>query len=97
MELTLFLLITSSDKKMEIFLPPVIFILLTKGIKKSAKNGNKKINQINSEEEDKKHGPIREWTPENGWKTTSYEEALKLNKKASSKGKKKKALDNPED
>jgi hypothetical protein len=95
--LIILLFVISTDEKMKSLLSFLIFPLLTKGIKKSAKNGNEKINQINSKYEDKKHGPIKIISKDGSTTTMSYEEALKLREKASFKGKMKEALDYPED
>jgi hypothetical protein len=64
-------------------------------IKKSTKKEIEKFNQLKSEDEFKKHGPIREWKPETGWKTIPYEEALKKRVKVPRRRRKKKDLARP--
>lgn len=90
MELVMFLFVTSSEKGIKNFLSLLIFNSSARKIKNLAKKEKEESNQPNNDDEAKKHGSIRNWTPESGWTTISYEESLKLKKKIHLEAEKKK-------
>lgn len=65
-------------------------------VKKSTKKEIEKINRLNNDDESKKHGPIKIVDKDGNTTTISYEESLKLRDKLPRRGRKKKALANPE-
>jgi hypothetical protein len=95
-DLIMLIYIISGDEKMKGSLHLLITNLSSHKVKKSKKNEKKENNRPDNEDDYKKHGPIREWTPKNGWITISYEEALRKRAKVLRTVRKKKALANPE-
>jgi len=95
-ELITLIYIIAVNEKIKSFLSIPISNLSNHKEKKSTKKKNG-ANRPDNEDDTHKHGPIREWRPENGWITISYEEALKLKKNKHPSGDKKEALANQED